>query len=406
MRSTGLACCRVLVIAMLPAGAFCRVGAAQNLAYDKQYQCNTEILPDWTGLTDGVKDSDQAPACFATDSSPEFPKEIIIDLDIVCKVTRIVVTNSLNGNTRHIAVWTSPTLEDFEKLREYYFPPKQVQPLVHSFEARQARYIKISLYDSWGQGLQGGNCLYLREVEVYGDKTGSGEPGKSAADVLRLAALQPPLFAPHSVRLFQRYCLQNQQHLAVGVLGDSFACRRPEGPEHWCDLLAQGLRGADESREVKVRNLARPGQTPHKAVELLDQLKGPEPVDILIIAYGFDAARAGMATARFRGECQYLLQEARKKLPALIVVVTPWPWAGPADFASPGQGKQTTRHSQIIGEVGSREGCAVVRTAAVLGRRAKQVPQLYEDDLAASPEAHQTLAGALMQLLELSPISE
>ena len=404
MRSTGLACNQILVIILAAVGASSAANATQNLAYDKQYQCSTEILPAWTGLTDGVKDSDQAPGCFATDNSPRFPKEVIIDLGGVYTVTKISVYNSLNGNTRHMAVWLSPTLDDFEQLREYYFPPNQVQPLIHSFEPRQARYVKITLYDTSRQGVGGENCLYLREVEVYGEDGGSQQTTESVRDFLRLAALRPPLFAPHSVRLFQRYCLERQPRLLVGILGDSFARQDSPDQPHWLDLFVEQA----SSREVQTRNLAAPRQDPRQGAQLLAQLQRPEAVDVLIIAYGSDATRIQMAPARFRRDCQYLLQEALSKLPALVVVVSPWPWAQTADSTGQAQsrGPSTAKMTEIIEEVAALAGCAVVHTSAVLGRHAGKAPRLYQNDFATSPEAHQALAAALLQLLRGGPTNQ
>ncbi len=391
----------MLIMAMLFVAPATEAWATANLAHDKLYQCTTEILPGWTGLTDGVKDSDQAPACFASDNSAEFPKEIIIDLDSIYKVIKILVYNSLNGNARHIAVSTSLDLADFEKLREYYFPPDQVQPLIHSFAPRQARYIKITLYDTWRGGLNGDNCLYLREVEVYGEGPASPEPSESARDILRLAALQPPLVAPHSVRLFQRYCLQSQPRIVVGILGDSFAVSDHSDETYWVTLLVAQLRDRHDSAQAELRNLAARGQSPHKGVEQLSQLLEPEAVDILIVAYGTDAALAGVPAARFRREFQYLLTETFNRLPALVVVVTPPPFAYQRNLANYWQveGKQTIQMAQIIEGVVSLTECALVRTAAVLGRQVDVIPKLYQDNITLSGEAHQALAGALSQLL-------
>lgn len=386
----------VLIIALVPATIAAEVQAATNLAYDTQYQCTTEILPGWTGLTDGVKDSDQPPACFATDNSAHFPKEIIIDLDRVYRVTKIAVYNSLNGNTRHIGVSISRDLENFEPLREYYFPPNQVQPLIHSFALRPARYVKITLYDTWRRGLKGDNCLFLREVEVYGEEAPGIESTQSVRDILRLAALQPAVVAPHSVQLFRRYCLQGQPRILIGVLGDSLAVSDQGAQVHWVDSFVEQLKEQDDSPQLEVRNLASLRQDPHKGAQLLAQLLEPETVDLLIIAYGTDAALAEVSPDRFRREFEYLLREAFHKLPALIVIVTPPPRADLSNL----------HIAQITEDIASLTGAAVVRTDSVLGRQLDNIPRLYQDNLTLSSEAHQALAAALLELLGYSRTSD
>ncbi len=137
------------------------------------------------------------------------------------QVTKIAVYNSLNGNTRHITVWISLDAKDFTQLRDYYFPPDRIQPLIHSFPShpRPARYVKISMHDTWTGGEGGDNCLYLREVEVYGTETTGADHPDQSGDIMALARWQPPLVRPHSVDLFRRYCLQQQADIVVAHLG-------------------------------------------------------------------------------------------------------------------------------------------------------------------------------------------
>ena len=107
-------------------GAGTGAAAERNLAAGKPYLCTTELRPGWTGLVDSQNDSDQPPACFATDNSAQFPKEVIIDLGGVYQLTKIAVYNSLNGHTRYITVWISQDASDFTQLRVYSFPPDRL----------------------------------------------------------------------------------------------------------------------------------------------------------------------------------------------------------------------------------------------------------------------------------------
>ncbi len=397
----------VFIMLMLAVAVGGQASAAENLAYNKQYQCSTELLLGWTGLTDGVKDSDQPPACFATDNSPRFPKEVIIDLQRPYQVSKIVVHNSLNGNTRHIGVSISEDLETFEPLREYIFPASQVQPLIHSFAPRSARYVKITLHDTWRRGVKGENCLFLREVEVYGAGPAGVQPGPSAEQILRLAATGPPLVVPHSVQIFRRYCLQSQPGILVGILGDSFAVSDGENQRHWADLFVQQLKDDDDFPQLEVRNLATAHQDPHQGAELLDQLLETETPDMLIIAYGTDAGRARVSPDQFRREFEYLLREAFSKLPALVVVVTP-PGVPPDEGPqySSARVKQALKMAQITEEGACLTKAAVVRTGSVLGRQIENIPHVYEADHTLSSEANQAVATALVELLQYKPTSD
>lgn len=181
-------------------------GAAENLALHRPYLCSDTILPGWTGLTDGITDSDAAPGCFATGGSAQFPKVIVVDLGALCTVNRITLLSSANGNTRHVSLSVSRDAREFEQLREYYFPAAGAQTLAHSFTARQARYVKIALHDTWANGAEGPNCLFLREVQVFGDAPAGGSSSSGGArEELRLARLQPPVVSTPAVTIFRRY---------------------------------------------------------------------------------------------------------------------------------------------------------------------------------------------------------
>jgi len=380
--------------------------AERNLAAGKPYLCTTELRPGWTGLVDGQHDSDQPPACFATDNSAQFPKEVIIDLGGVYQLTKIAVYNSLNGNTRHITVWLSLDAKDFVQLREYYFPPDRLQPLIHSFSShpRPARYIKIGMHDTWTGGEGGDNCLYLREVEVYGSETAEADHSDQSGDIMALARWQQPLVRPYAVRLFRRYCLEQQTDIVVGVLGDSFAASAGSSSDvhqpTWVDLFAERLKqeGGYETVEVltssnvELSNLSQLRQT----------LSEFEFVDLLIIAYGTQAGLRDVTTLEFRGQLQRLVELVQAELAALTVVVTPAPFAHQPDLArfAQVQDKENWRLARAAEQVATLTDCAMVRTASVLAHSEQEVAQLYQDNISLSETGHLAVARALGNLLQ------
>ncbi len=394
-----------LVVTLIASAVLCASGssdAAQNLALSKPYLCTGELLAGWTGLVDGLKDSDQPPACFATDNSPQFPKELVIDLAAVFPITKIAVYNSLNGNTRHIAILSSLNATDFESLREYYFPPDKVQPLIHSFPAhpRRARYIKIKMYDTWTGGRNGDYCLYLREVEVYGTPEGSASTPDSLTEVMALARWQQPLVEPPTVALFRRYCLEAKSQIAIGLLGDGFAAAGNELSPTWVDLFTARLKERGEYWNIELTNLAgQPGLS--NLPQLHQALASLTSVDLLIIAYGTQAGLDGMPTLEFRRRLHELVDSTQEQLTVLTVVVTPAPFANQPDLARHAevQGKDSLRLARAAEQVATLTGCALVRTASVLARSERDVQELYQDNVSLSQPAHLALSRAMEELL-------
>jgi len=391
------------VVAVISAGI--SVAAEHNLATGKPYLCTTQLRPGWTGLVDGQNDSDQPPACFATDNSPQFPKEVIIDLGGVYQLTKIAVYNSLNGNTRHITVWISLDAKDFAQLRDYYFPPNRIQPLIHSFSShpRPARYIKITMHDTWAGGECGDNCLYLREVEVYGDQNPESTTTDTWESMMALSRWQPPLVRPHCVDLFRRYCLEQQTDIVVGVLGDRFAVSAGSSSDvhepTWVDLFIERLkqRGAYQTVRVLTDNGVKLGNLP----ALRETLNDLQSVDLLIIAYGTEASLSDTPTLEFRRQLQQLVELVQEELTVLTIVVTPAPFAHRPELAGLArvQGKDSWRLARAAEQVAALTDCAVVRTASVLAHSEHGVADLYQDNLSLSEMGHLALARALENLL-------
>lgn len=376
------------------------VGATENLARGKPYLCTTELMPGWTGLVDGQHDSDQPPACFGTDNAAQFPKEVLIDLGNIFQITNIAVYNSLNGNTRHIATWSSLNATDFDKLREYYFPADKLQPLIHSFPARRARYVKITMYDTWTGGRTGDNCLYLREVEVYGTSDSSGGTADTSTDAMALARWQQPLVKPYATRLFRRYCLEAKSSITVGVLGDSFASPDRGGNSTWIDLFVGCLKQRGQYQKVEV--IALTGEAGlNNLADLRTELTRFKSVDLLIVAYGRRAALQETPPVQFRRQLRELVQSVQRQVAAFTVIVTPPPLGRQAGLEryEEVKDKDTLAISQAAGQVASLTGCGLVRTASVLAHSDKDMSDLYKDNVSLSQQGHLALSRALEELL-------
>lgn len=352
----------ILAVALMVAAS---VAAAENLALHRPYLCSDTILPGWTGLTDGVTDSDEPPGCFATGGSGVFPKSVVVDLGAVCTISKISLYNSTNGNTKHVALSLSRDAQDFEQLREYYFPAAGVQTLAHSFAPRQARYVKVTLYDSWGSGAQGPNVLFLRELQVYGDLPGGGvSAGGSGREELRLARNQPPLVASPAVTLFRRYGPAGKDELRIAVLGDGLAGISEQDTKPWPEILAGLLEQG--GAKVTLLNLAAAKQKPEDGVTLLPALGGEAPPDVVIVAYGRDAALAGADLIAFRNAWQALIDRLEQALPALVVAVTPPPLLDPAGKNLPPMLAWALAQEQVA----AQKGLPLVRAGAVLAAAA------------------------------------
>jgi hypothetical protein len=335
--------------------------SAENLALGRPYVCSDTILGGWIGLTDGVSDSDAAPGCFATGGSAQFPKSVVVDLGAVCTINKICVCNSKNGNTKHVALSVSADAKSFEQLREYYFPGDGVETLVHSFAARQARYVKISLFDSWGTGAQAPNCLFLREVQVFGDlPTGGVTTGGSAREELRLSRGQPALVSTPAVGLFRRYRATAKDKLSLVVLGDSGAAATEQDNKPWPEALAAEIEAG--GGQVELLNLAAAGQKPEDGPALLAALQGTETPDLVILDYGRDGLLTGADPVTFRASWQVLADKLASTIPALAVAVTPAPLLDPAGKSLPA----TLSWSLAVDQVAAQLGLPVVRAGSVL----------------------------------------
>jgi hypothetical protein len=244
----------LLAACLLGAGASpCSLHAQViNLALHQPFVASCDTLPGWDGLVDSVKDSDEPPGCWASDNSAHFPKTVVVDLGGLAELSRIVVHNSTNGNTKQVSVAVSTDAQHYVGLRDFVFPPHKYQPLMHSFTPRKARYVRISFKDSWGGGLGGDCIMYLREVEVFGRRL-QPPPSPQQALWATLASAQPQLPIP-AWAATRRYLRELGRETRLLVVTD----HPPEillGPEGWLTKGLQALPGG-LGQSLAVRSLA------------------------------------------------------------------------------------------------------------------------------------------------------
>jgi len=290
-----------------------------NVAVDRPYDCNVQVLAGWTGLVDGVTDSDGGPGCFATVNDPKFPKLVTVDLQRPCLINRIAVHNSSNGNTRHITIAISANGRNYEQLREFIFPDGQAMTLNHRFGDRRAQFIRIGLLDSWTGGLGGDSCVFLREVEVFGTPTGEPAVRPPAAEPVGDA-----LMRTRELRLFRHYAIDAERDLKVLVMGDSLAAG---GEESWpgkLDGLLELLRPVGFAVEVECA--AQPGLDPTAALgEPLDAAIAAAP-DLCLVTFGTDCE--GFLPSVLRKDLAELMHRLSLELSGLVVLVGPVPDTG------------------------------------------------------------------------------
>ena len=256
------------------------------------------------------------------------------------------------------------------------------------------------MYDTWAGGANGDNCLYLRELEVYGTADAAPAAGGGSTDIMALARLQQPLVKPASVGLFRRYCLQARTRIAVALLGDGFAaCGDPAHPT-WVDLFIADLkqRGGYEAVDVIQPGAPLPlGDL----VKLREQLPRCKRADLLIIAYGTQSAFDATPTLNFRRQLTELLAAVGQELTVLPVLVTPAPFAAQAKLTryTEVQGKDSQRLARAAEQVAALNGCALVRTASVLARTDRPISELYRDNVSLAAPGHLALSRALGELL-------
>jgi len=356
--------------------------ADYNVALDCPYVCNTEIMDGWTGLADGITDSDSGPACFATTNDPQFPKSVTVDLQRPCRINRIAVHNSANGNTRRMTISCSQDGINYESLREFIFPQDQPITLNHRFNDRSAQFVRVIFADTWGGGMGGDNVIFVREVEVFGVPTGEGP--------VVLAPPQPsgdPLVKTRSLRLLRRYAIDDDRPLTMAVLGDSLAdC----GEGSWPQVVAERLEVArPEGAHVSVAAMTEEGLVPQAGSGHVGLAAEAEP-DLVLVTFGSDmrswdreAFRAGLLEALGR-----LLAETD----AVVLLIGPVPAnASRADIARRALAEME-RAADVL-------GLPMLRTEAALLQAGLHSTDLRGEGGDLSEEARRVIATSVLELL-------
>jgi lysophospholipase L1-like esterase len=364
-------------------------GPAVNVALNCPYTLNVQTLPGWSGLVDGDKTSDSAPGCFATGNAPGYPKYAVIDLQGDCTVSKVVVYNSANGNTRTVSLAASADGTNYKKLREpdFIFPANGDLALTVSFQPRTARYIRVTFRDTWQHGLGGDDCLFLREVEVFGTRLGP----PAQPDHFAVASHQAPFASNRAVAIFKRYCLDTSGDLRMTVVGDSFTAGCDEST-HWVKIAALELARLYPGKRLVLSAVGGNESVLSYGQDWARDHRGILAPDLIIVAYGTNAALAGAGQEEFRSKYQALISELVDNTNALIVPVTPLPFIKP-------ETRSAVAYDATVEQIALASGLPLLRTAAVLSKIPGDKSLLYLDGSHLSPAGHQAVGLALADLL-------
>jgi len=373
-----------------------------NVARARTFTTSGSPHGNWSGLVDGITDSDRAPYCFATDGSREFPKWVVIDLGSVCRISKINVLNSYNGNVRGVEIYCSSDGQKFEMLRKYIFPMGRLQPLEHSFQEREARYIKVAFRDTHGGGYGGDYYMYLREVEVW------GRPGSGIAPA-NISPRPQRDTTPRWLRIFRHYALRGGPNLRIAVIGDSVALPapsadgvRPFGPL-LADLLTEQLSegaNAGAAPDVQLTDLSADRHALAKCLARLQQDVIAREPDIVVVAVGVWATLEGDRDS-YRDELNELVMQLLEGTHAAVILVTPPPILADETkaFYQETQGKSCTWAVQTVQAVGELNDLPVLDLVQAFEETELDLAQLYEDNLHLNSVGHTIVAQRIFDLL-------
>lgn len=390
------------ILALLMLGVFTGLVAAApapvNLALNRPFASSGTTLPGWNGLVDGEKDSDSAPGCFATSNDSTFPKFVVIDLGADCTVSKVVVYNSGNGNTRTISLSSSVDGVNYKKLRDpdFIFTDRDPIPLSVSFQQpRTAHYVRVAFLDTWKNGLGGDNCMFLREVEVFGTRGDEKEENPFA-----FALGQAPSVGNRSVDIFQRYCLDNQEPMKITVAGDYFIGAADDDTQ-WVRQAAEELAKLYPEKKITLTAVGGNEGAISYGIDWARDHRGALAPDLVILAYGSQAASVSADQGEFRSKYQTLVNELTDNTQAMVIAITPPPFLqnDKLALASKTQGRSTRSYAWQVEQVALSRGVPLVRTSAVLAKVPGDKTPLYLDNMHLSAEGNRALGIAIADLL-------
>lgn len=387
-----------LLVLLLLVGLAAAAPAPVNLALNRPFASSGTTLPGWNGLVDGEKDSDSAPGCFATSNDKDFPKFVVIDLGGDCSISKVVVYNSGNGNTRTISLSSSIDGVNYKKLRDPDFIFADRDPIALSVafqQPRTAQYIRVSFVDTWKKGLGGDNCMFLREVEVFGTRGDEKEDNPFA-----FAADQAPCATNRSVDIFRRYCLDNGDAIKITVVGDYFIGATDDDTQ-WIRQAAEELAKLYPEKKITLSAVGGSEGAISYGIEWAKDHRGALAPDLIILAYGSQAASVSADQSEFRSKYQALVNELTDNTQALVVAITPPPFLqnDKLALASRTQGHSTRAYGWQVEQVALSRGLPLVRTTAVLAKVPGDKTPLYLDNMHLSPEGNRALGLAIADLL-------
>lgn len=401
MRQQAHVCCVVLLAATalwLSPAVLGAEGPPTNIALNRAFRCSVPILEGWTGLVDGNKHTDTAPGCFATANVAKFPKFITIDLGTLCKIKQVVVYNSANGNTRKISIECSKDGENFDTLREaYIFPDRHAMKSSHQFSPRKARFVRLTLHNTWGGGIGGENCIFLREVEVIGWHPDGVV--QQPADPLAQFSGQPLCHIGQSVPIFYRYCLsRGTEPLRMGVFGDSFARSAPDSNVHWSKRLA-AILGDRFDRGITLKVSDSMGFSAADAGIALDEAE--QPYDLIVLTLGLEAALGEESVEKFRTSAADVIELLADRTDAMILLLTPLPIAHDKTMKNYEitRDLNTRQYAAALADLAHERMLPVIMTGPLLASSTQGYTELYGDNLGLSEQGHEILARGMAKII-------
>jgi hypothetical protein len=144
--------------AMLPAGI------GPNLALGKPW---VSSAPNSSGMDRGLTDENDA-TVYATDPSPEFPKNVTIDLGAARTVGHIVVGVPDFGSTKTVAVSVSADGTEYKEVGRYDFSMNKAEQRLFNIEPQPARHVRLAFIKNHEQTNRFNNrYCFATGVRVY-----------------------------------------------------------------------------------------------------------------------------------------------------------------------------------------------------------------------------------------------